>query len=68
MANSQRLRALRDCQQDRHCRRDAKVTAERKLHEKLCEKQEKKQEQPIGHIIGHSDVPTQNQAHLRRIN
>jgi integrase len=48
-----------------------KLQQSEKLHEKLNEKNEKKekqQEQPIGHIIGHSDVPTQNQAHLRRIN
>ncbi|HET9285367.1 MAG TPA: hypothetical protein VFR24_25735 [Candidatus Angelobacter sp.] len=29
---------------------------------------EKVHDQPIGHIIGHSDVPAQNEAHLRNVN
>ena len=36
--------------------------------EKLNEKQENTQEEPIGHIIGHSTNPTQNEAHLRSVN
>jgi hypothetical protein len=44
--------------------------AMRKLQqsEKLQEKKENRQDQRIGHIIGHSEIPTQNEAHLRSVN
>jgi len=45
-----------------------KLQQSEKLHEKLHDKAEKRHDQPIGHIIGHSDVLTQKEAHLRRIN
>jgi hypothetical protein len=45
-----------------------KLQQSERLHEKLHDKREKTQNQSIGHIIGHSDVPTQKEAHLRRIN
>jgi integrase len=44
--------------------------AMRKLQqsERLQEKKENRQDQRIGHIIGHSEIPTQNEAHLRSVN
>jgi integrase len=37
-------------------------------NEKAQEKREKRQAKPISHIIGHSAIPTKNEAHLRRVN
>jgi hypothetical protein len=44
-----------------------KLQQSEKAQEKQ-EKREKQQAQPISHIIGHSTIPTKNEAHLRSVN